>query len=130
MTTGVIYSNYGAQLTVVGPDGTPSREKRFIEETGMFFSRIPSFSKYSKRIGWRVPRQVLDQPNKIVLSKKTAEKYFGQWQEATGKYIRLDNLNTVAGSRNYSGSPGNSDFQFKAIGSYPIFKSNQFLSLQ
>ena len=70
--------------------------------------------------------EVLDQPNKIVLSKKTAEKYFGQWQEATGKYIRLDNLNTLQVAGIIQDPPGNSDFQYKAIGSYPIFKSNSF----
>src|SRR5450432_4763681 len=47
ITTGVLYSNYGAQLTVVGADGTPSKEKRFIEETGVFFGD-PQFFKIFK----------------------------------------------------------------------------------
>ena len=125
MTTGVIYANYSAQLTVVGPDGAPSREKRFIEETGMFFAD-PQYFKIFKT-NWLVGSpEILDQPNKIVLTKKTAEKYFGQWQEATGKYIRLDNLNTLQVAGIIQDPPGNSDFQYKAIGSYSIFKSNSF----
>jgi putative ABC transport system permease protein len=125
MTTGVLYANYSAQLTVVGPDGAPSKEKRFIEETGMFFAD-PQYFKVFKT-NWLVGSpEVLDQPNKLVLSKKTAEKYFGQWQEATGKYIRLDNLNTLQVAGIIQDPPGNSDFQYKAIGSYPIFKSNSF----
>jgi putative ABC transport system permease protein len=125
MTTGVIYANYSAQLTVVGPDGAPSKEKRFIEETGMFFAD-PQYFKIFKT-NWLVGSpEVLDQPNKIVLTKKTAEKYFGHWQEATGKYIRLDNLNTLQVAGIIQDPPGNSDFQYKAIGSYPIFKSNSF----
>jgi len=125
MTTGVIYANYSAQLTVVGPDGAPSKEKRFIEETGMFFAD-PQYFKIFKT-NWMVGSpEVLDQPNKLVLTKKTAEKYFGQWQEATGKYIRLDNLNTLQVAGIIQDPPGNSDYQYKAIGSYPIFKSNSF----
>jgi len=123
--TGVIYSNYGAQLTVVGSDGTPSKEKRFIEETGMFFADPQYFIIFKTQ--WLVGSpEVLDQPNKIVLAKKTAEKYFGQWQDATGKFIRLDNLNTLQVAGIIQDPPGNSDFQYKAIGSYPIFKSSDF----
>ncbi len=125
IVTGVLYSNYGAQLTVVGPDGTPSKEKRFIEDAGVFFAD-PQFFNIFKTQWLSGSAQVLDQPNKIVLSKKTAEKYFGQWQDATGKYIRLDNLNTVQVAGIIQDPPGNSDFQFKVIGSYPIFKSSSF----
>jgi putative ABC transport system permease protein len=120
-----LYSNYGAQLTVVGPDGTPSKEKRFIEENGVFFADAQFFAIFKTHWLSGSP-QVLDQPNKIVLSKKTAEKYFVNWQDATGKFLRLDNLNTVQVAGIIQDSPGNSDFQFKIIGSYPIFKSSPF----
>jgi putative ABC transport system permease protein len=123
--TGVLYSNYGAQLTVVGPDGSPSKEKRFIEENGVFFADPQFFSIFKVQWLTGMP-QVLDQPNKIVLSKSAAEKYFGNWQEATGKFLRLDNLNTVQVAGVMGDSPGNSDFQFKVIASYPIFKHTSF----
>ncbi len=124
-TVGVLYSNYSAQLTVVGPDGSPSIEKRFIEETGVFFADKQYFDVF--KTGWLAgSSDVLDQPNKIVLSKKTAEKYFGQWQEAEGKYIRLDNLNTLQVAGIIQDAPGNSDFQYKAVASYPVFKSSAF----
>jgi putative ABC transport system permease protein len=123
--TGVLYSNYGAQLTVVEADGTPSREKKFIEETGVFFADPQLFNIF--KIEWLTGSpQVLDQPGKIVLSKKTAEKYFGQWQAATGKFLRLDNLNTVQVAGILKDAPGNSDFQFKIVASYSIFKSSSF----
>jgi putative ABC transport system permease protein len=125
VVTGVLYSNNGSQLTVVAPDGTPSKEKRFIEETGIFFSD-PEFFKIFKTQWLSGSPDVLDQPNKIVLSKKMAEKYFGQWENAAGKLIRLDNLNTVQVAGIIKDAPGNSDFQFRAIGSYPIFKSSNF----
>ena len=125
MTTGVIYANYGAQLTVVGPDGAPSREKRFIEETGVFFAD-PQYFKIFKTTWLAGSPEVLDQPNKIVLSKKMAEKYFGQWEDATGKFIRLDNVNTLQVAGIIQNPPGNSDFQYKAIASYTFFKNTSF----
>jgi putative ABC transport system permease protein len=125
ITIGVIYANYSAQLTVVGQDGTPSKEKRFIEETGVFFADQQYFRIFKSNWLMGSP-EVLDQPNKIVLSKKMAEKYFGQWQDASGKFIRLDNLNTLQVAGIIEDSPGNSDFQFRAVASYPVFKSNSF----
>jgi putative ABC transport system permease protein len=125
LITGVLYSNYGAQLTVVGPDGSPSKEKRFIEENGVFFANPQFFHIF--QVQWLAgTAQILDQPNKIVLSKSAAEKYFGRWQDATGKFLRLDNLNTVQVAGIIEDSPGNSDFQFKVIGSYSIFKHSSF----
>jgi predicted permease len=125
MTTGVIYSNYGAQLTVVGSDGSPSKEKRFIEETGVFFAD-PQYFKIFKTTWLAGSPEVLDQPNKMVLSKKTAEKYFGERENAIGKFIRLDNQNTLQVAAIIQNPPGNSDFQYKAIASYTVFKSNSF----
>jgi putative ABC transport system permease protein len=125
ITTGVIYANYSAQLTVVGSDGAPSKEKRFIEETGAFFAD-PQYFRIFKTNWLMGSPEVLDQPNKIVLSKTTAEKYFGHWQDAAGKFIRLDNLNTLQVAGIIQDAPGNSDFQYKAIGSYPVFKSNSY----
>ncbi|HEY2647767.1 MAG TPA: ABC transporter permease, partial [Puia sp.] len=125
ITTGVIYANFSAQLTVVGPDGTPSKEKRFIEETGVFFAD-PQYFKIFKTNWLMGSPEVLDQPNKIVLSKKTAGKYFGGWQDAANKFIRLDNLNTLQVAGIIRDAPGNSDFQYKAIASYPVFKNTSF----
>ncbi|HEY2348028.1 MAG TPA: ABC transporter permease [Puia sp.] len=125
ITTGVIYANYSAQLTVVGPDGTPSKEKRFIEETGVFFAD-PQYFKIFKTTWLMGSPEVLDQPNKIVLSKKTAQKYFGGWQDAANKFIRLDNLNTLQVAGIIQDAPGNSDFRYKAIASYPVFKNTSF----
>jgi putative ABC transport system permease protein len=120
--TGSLFSSFGSQLTVVGPDGTPSKEKRFIEETGVFFAD-PEFFKIFKAQWLSGSPAVLDRPNMIVLSKKTAEKYFSRWQHATGKFIRMDNLNTLQVGGIIDDAPGNSDFPFRAIGSRPILKN-------
>jgi putative ABC transport system permease protein len=122
IVSGSLFSSYGSQLTVIGPDGAPSKEKRFIEESGVFFADPEFFEIFKSRWLSGSPA-VLDRPNVIVLSKKMAEKYFGRWQDATGKYIRLDNLNTVQVAGIINDAPGNSDFPFKAIGSRRILKN-------
>jgi putative ABC transport system permease protein len=125
MVTGVLYSNFGAQLTVIDSDGTPSKEKRFIEDNGIFFADANLFKVF--KTGWLYGSPaVLDQPNKIVLSQKMAEKYFGQWTQAPGKYIRMDNLNTLLVAGIIQNPPGNSDFQFRAVAAYPVIKSNAY----
>jgi putative ABC transport system permease protein len=125
ITIGTLFLNYDCQLTVVDADGTPSKEKRFIEESGVFFAD-PQFFKIFKSNWLSGTPEVLDQPNKMVLSQKTAEKYFGKWPDAVGKYIRLDNLNTVQVAGIIQDAPGNSDFPFKAIGSYITFIRTPF----
>jgi putative ABC transport system permease protein len=125
MTTGVLYAGSGSQLTVVAADGTPSKEKRFIEDNGVFFADADLFKVF--KTGWLYgSAAALDQPNKIVLSKKMAEKYFGDWKQASGKYIRMDNLNTLQVAGIIADPPGNSDFQFGVIASYPVLKSNPY----
>jgi putative ABC transport system permease protein len=126
-TTGALYSNFGGQLTVVSPDGTPSKEKKFIEETGVFFADPEFFKVFT--VEWLSGSPlVLGRPDQIVLSKKTAEKYFGRWSDAVGKYLRLDNLNTVQVGGVIQDQPGNSDFPFRVIGSYSILKQTAYYS--
>ncbi len=125
ITCGVLFSNSGSQLTVVGPDGTPSKEKRFIEESGVFFAD-PQFFKIFNSHWLSGTPAVLDRPGSIVLSRSMAVKYFGQWENAMGKMIRLDNLNTLQVSGILEDVPGNSDFPLKVIASYAVLKNTPF----
>jgi putative ABC transport system permease protein len=45
------------------------------------------------------PANALANPNSAVLTKETAEKYFGDWKSAVGRQIRLEDrfLLTVTG---------------------------------
>ncbi len=125
IVTGVLYSGYNSQLSAFNADGSLSGEKKFIEDKGVFFSD-PQFFKIFQYEWLSGTPDILDQPNVTVLSKKTAEKYFGRWQDAVGKFLRLDNLNTVQVKGVIGDAPGNSDFRIRMVSSYLTFKNTPF----
>jgi putative ABC transport system permease protein len=59
-----------------------------------------------------------------VLNKATAEKYFGSWQQAVGKTIKIDNNVVLKVNGVLANAPGNSDFPLNVIISYETFKHN------
>lgn len=132
ITTGSLFASFGSQVTVPRTneqDNSP--EKKFIEETGFFFSD-PQFFEVFKSYKWLAGSPaVLNEPNVTVLTKKMADKYFGDWRNAQGKSLRLNyamlRVNytatvTVAGI--LEDVPGNSDFPFKIVSSFQTLKAN------
>ena len=67
---------------------------------------------------------VLDEPNTTVLSQKMAEKYFGNWKDAVGQYLKLDNtiVSKVAGI--IETAPANTDFPLGAVTSFKSLKAH------
>lgn len=118
VTTAPLFSSFGSQVTVLGQDPNNAQpQKKFIEENGFFFSD-PSFFDVFK-IEWLAGKPaVLDEPNITVLSKSTAEKYFGDWRSAVGQYLKLDNAATTQVAGVIENSPPNSDVPVKILSSY------------
>ena len=73
-----INSNYGSQVTVNTSESNSS-DKKFIEETGLFFCD-PKFFKVFKYKWLAGNAGVLNEPNTVVLTKKNCGKIF--WQLA------------------------------------------------
>ncbi|MEJ7679058.1 MAG: ABC transporter permease [Segetibacter sp.] len=67
---------------------------------------------------------VLSQPNITVLTQKMAEKYFGNWKEAIGGLLRLDNAATVKVAGILENIPANSDFPLGIVTSNETAKAN------
>ncbi len=67
---------------------------------------------------------VLNEPNTVVLSKKIAEKYFANWQNAINKTITLDNNISLKVAGILKDVPLNSDFPLGVLISYPTLKKN------
>jgi putative ABC transport system permease protein len=89
----------------------------FNEELGVFFAGQEFFDIfYSKWLAG--DKAVLSEPNRIVLDKSHAIRYFGNWENATGQYLKLDNdiILEVAGV--IEDYPVNSDFPLKALVSF------------
>jgi len=125
ITTGALYANYGSQVTVLGANSNNiTSDKKFIEETGVFYADPQFFQVF--QYGWLAGSpSVLGEPNNTVLTQKMAEKYFGNWRDAVGQYLKLDNaiVTKVAGILN--DPPSNTDFPLGVVSSYESFKSSK-----
>ena len=91
--------------------------KIFNEELGVFFAGQEFFDIfYSKWLAG--DKAVLSEPNKVVLDRSHAIRYFGSWENATGQYIKLDNDITLEVAGVIEDYPVNSDFPLKALVSF------------
>ncbi|WP_448701245.1 ABC transporter permease [Mucilaginibacter sp. AW1-3] len=116
---GALFSSYGSQVTVL--NGGKGNHK-FIESTGLFYAEPQFFDvfQYNFLAG---NAKVLAEPNTVLLSKDMAIKYFGNWQTAIGKLLKVDNVLTLKVSAIIDNVPGHSDFPLKIVGSFISIKS-------
>ncbi len=123
ITTGSLFASYGSQVTVPETDSKNSSAKKFIEATGFFFADPQFFQVF--HYDWLAGSPaVLEVPDNTVLTKKLAEKYFGNWKSAVGKFLKLDNKVTVKVAGIINDPPPNSDFPLSIITSYKTVKAN------
>jgi len=120
---GALYSSYGSQITVLKNESAIAvSNPKFIEENGLVYADPEFFQVFDYK--WLEGRpEVLREPNVAVLTKATAEKYFGTWQEAIGKNLLIDNGTTVKVSGILETPPANTDFPLQLVGSYQTFKN-------
>jgi predicted permease len=123
ITTGALFASYGSQVTVMGTNPATPTDKKFIEATGFFFADPQFFQVF--HYDWLAGSpSVLEVPDNTVLTKRLAEKYFGDWKDAVGKFLKLDNKVTVKVAGIINNPPANSDFPLSIITSYKTAKAN------
>ncbi|MFD2872494.1 ABC transporter permease [Mucilaginibacter ximonensis] len=117
-------TTYGSQITVPSTAGNVNADdKKFLESLGIMFIQPQFFEIFSYK--WlNGDASVLGKPNMVVLSKSTAEKYFGDWRSAQGRILKMDNRITLKVAGIIDDSPANSDFQLKVLVSFPTLKSH------
>jgi ABC-type antimicrobial peptide transport system permease subunit len=116
-----IYITGSTQITVM-KNASSAGDQKYIEDR-VFYAEPALFNLFD--VQWLSgDASVLANDNSVVLSRGIAEKYFGRWQEATGKYIRLDNKITVQVAGIISDPPGNTDYSFQVVSSYQSFLNN------
>jgi ABC-type antimicrobial peptide transport system permease subunit len=100
--------------------------KRFKEAEGLFFVEPEFFDIFDFTWLSGNATSALSQPNTVVLTRSTAEKYFGDHQKALGKLLMMDNqrnrLLKVTGI--LEDIPANSDFPLKVLVSYQTLQSS------
>jgi putative ABC transport system permease protein len=107
---------------VMIPDNYGATINTFKEDKGVFFTE-PSFFKIFDYPLLAGSYESLKDPNNVLLTKEVAEKYFGDWEAALGKTIKLKAGGSLFSHGtdvlNVSGilatMPVNTDFQLKLV---------------
>jgi putative ABC transport system permease protein len=118
-----VYESHSDQLLIPGETGKII--KIFKEDKGLFFTD-PSFFKMFDFPLLAGSYASLKDPGNVLLTKETAEKYFGDWRTATGKTIKLQEggfmfehgTEILKVSGILATIPANTDFQLKLAVSF------------
>ncbi len=91
-------------------------EGKFKEVTGVFYT-TPAFFRIFDFPLLAGSYESLKDPNTVLISKETADKYFGNWKDAVGRTIRINNTAIAKVTGVLATIPANTDFQIRlAIG--------------
>ena len=119
-----LYSNYGCQINIADRQNPGlAAEKKFTEYSGACFTDPEYFGMFSSKWLAGTPA-VLSQPNAVVIDKSHAEKYFGDWQQAMGGILKMDNILTLQVAGIIEDPAPNSDLPFHVLVSYITLKHN------
>lgn len=112
-------------ITVLGrdPNTDVAASKKFVEETNIIFT-VPAYFDMFNATWLSGNATSLKDPGNVVLNKKSAEKYFGSWKNAEGRFIKLDNTVLLKVSGIVEDAPLNSDMNMAMFISYESFKTN------
>lgn len=110
-----VVSSYGSQITVpAGGSNNEAGDKKFIENTGVFFMGPQFFELFNSK--WLAGnKSVLNEPNMVVINKSSAIKYFGDWKNAMGRSLKMDNLINLKVAGIIEDAPVNSDLPLNIL---------------
>ena len=97
--------------------------KMFKEPYGVFYAEPQFFDIFD--FNWLAgdKRTALQDPNTVILTRSTAEKYFGSWQIAMGKFLKVNNTWLLKITGILNDIPANTDFPLKVVISYATLKN-------
>ncbi|HTB24233.1 MAG TPA: ABC transporter permease [Puia sp.] len=112
-----IYGRDNQQITLMN-DKSNAPEKKFKEN--VFFAETEFFDIFNFPFLAGDSKTALSEINTAVITQETAEKYFGDWHEAIGKFIKYDNdkdkVCKVTGVM--KNIPANTDFPLQVVLSF------------
>jgi putative ABC transport system permease protein len=108
-----IFEARNQQVVVLNDNG--QIVKKFAEKQGVFYAEPSFFSMFD--FPWLAgsPATALKDPGSVVLTKEVADAYFGDWKQAMGKSIRINDQVLVKVQGVLAPIPPNTDFQFRLI---------------
>jgi hypothetical protein len=105
----------GSQIDIL--DAQQTEVSTYREDRGLFFAEPQFFNIFTYQ--WLHGSPVsLSEPNTAVLSRETAEKYFGSWEKAIGASIESRNSNILKITGIIDTTPAPTDFPLKVIVSW------------
>lgn len=119
-----IESNYGSQITV--PENgslNGAGDKKFTENIGVVFME-PQFFDIFNTTWLAGDKRALAEPNMVIIDRSTATKYFGDWKDAMGKPLRMDNVLNLKVAGVIEDAQPNSDLPFKVLVSFITWKQH------
>ena len=113
----------GNQITVLDNQNVVKK----INEPNTFYAESQIFDILDVKWLAGDAKTSLADPYEVVLSKKTADKFFGSWKNAMGKFIKHENKENLKVTGIIDDIPVNSDFPFNVLISYNTgeFSKNQ-----
>jgi hypothetical protein len=111
-----VFNDDNQQILVLDNNGITN--KKFLETSGVFASTPSFFNVFDFPLIAGSKATALKDPNAVILSKETAEKYFGDWKTAMGKTIKWNNKDVLKVTGIFAPIPKNTDFQIKLMISF------------
>jgi ABC-type antimicrobial peptide transport system permease subunit len=112
-----------SQVTVLGndPNSDVAISKKFIENRNIVFTYPEYFDLFNAK--WLAGNaSSLKEPGNSIIDKSSAIKYFGDWKNAMGQFLKLDNTALLKITGVVEDAPLNSDFPIPLFISYETFK--------
>lgn len=108
-------------------DGNNEPVKKLKEATGIFYTTPEFFSIFNYPLLSGSPA-TLGNPNTALLTVETAEKYFDDWKQATGRKIKLNNTEVVTVTGILAPIPANTGLPVKMIVSFGTGFTKRFIA--
>jgi putative ABC transport system permease protein len=117
------YADYDKSVAINDPDSKTGL-KKFHEEDGIIYVEPSFFQMFN--FPWLTGNvnAAMSVPNSVALSETLADKYFGDWKNAMGKTIRMDNTLTLTVNGVMADPPENSSIPLKMAISFITFQIN------
>ncbi|WP_315815884.1 ABC transporter permease [Paraflavitalea speifideaquila] len=117
---GILFSG-NDQITVLNEHNQPAQ--KFKEARSLYFAEPELFSIFDYTFLAGDAQTALSSPNTVVLTRQMAEKYFGNWQAAMGRSIKLENTEVLKVTAILENLPPNTDMPFQILVSFKTFKT-------
>ncbi|MGN6214342.1 ABC transporter permease [Parafilimonas sp.] len=112
------------QFTVLSnnKNDVAASDKKFIEQEKTALFTKPSYFDVFNTTWLAGNKNVLNDPSSVILNRTLANKYFGDWKNAMGKFLKLDNTILLQVKGVVEDAPENSDFPIIAFLPYDALK--------